>query len=78
MSQKIFCYHCRTHHSPEQMVRVETRTGARWRCLRTIAAAQRSIEEREAFGRAQSEANRAEAKHMAERMRRMIHPGTPA
>jgi hypothetical protein len=39
MTEKVFCYHCRVHHPPEVMGRYETRKGARWRCLRTIAAA---------------------------------------
>ena len=65
MTQKIFCYHCRVHHAPELMGRHETKKGPRWRCLRTIAAAQATIEARDAFGRTQSEANQMEAQRIA-------------
>lgn len=70
MAQKVFCYHCRIHHSLEHMGRVETKRGPRWRCLRTIHAAQRSMAERDAFGRDQSEANRVEAQRRAEWLNR--------
>ena len=39
MSDMLFCYCCRTHHPKEQMRRFTTRTGQRWRCLRSIEAA---------------------------------------
>lgn len=79
MTQKVFCYHCRVHHSPEQMGRFQTKAGPRWRCLRTIAAAQRGIEERDAFGRTQSEANRTDARLAAERTNqlRFFPPSRP-
>lgn len=67
MSEKIFCYHCRVYHPREQVRQIETRKGPRWRCLRTLDAACRSREERDAFGRQQTEANRTEAQRLEDR-----------
>lgn len=78
MTDRAFCYHCRVHHPLEQMVVIETKTGPRWRCLKTLMAAQRSVEERDAFGRAKSEANRAESRRLAEiSNRRRLQPDLP-
>ena len=46
MSDTLFCYCCRTHHPKEQMRRFTTRTGQRWRCLRSIEAARSNPGER--------------------------------
>lgn len=67
MTSKVFCYHCRIYHPREQVRRVETKKGPRWRCLRTLEAAGHSVAERDAFGRRQTEANRAEADLLARR-----------
>jgi hypothetical protein len=72
MSDTLFCYCCRTHHPKEQMRRFTTRSGQRWRCLRSIEAARSNPGEREAFGRRQSELNRLAASRMAERVA-MLH-----
>jgi len=72
MSDTVFCYCCRTHHPRAQMRRFATRTGERWRCLRSIEAARRDSSERDAFGRRQSEQNRLAASRMAERVA-MLH-----
>lgn len=61
MTEKIFCYCCRVHHPVEEMQAFQTRQGVRWRCRRSIEAARREIELRDAFGRAQSEINRLDA-----------------
>lgn len=79
MTQKIFCYHCRVYHPLEQVRKIVTGKGPRWRCIRTLDAARRSREERDAFGRMQTEANRAEARRLADRMahsrfERDVHP----
>jgi hypothetical protein len=50
------------------MRRFATRTGERWRCLRSIEAAHARPDERDAFGRKQSELNRQTAVRTAERM----------
>lgn len=71
MTEKVFCYHCRVHHPPEVMGRYETRKGVRWRCLRTIGAAQAAVEVRDAFGQAQSAANRTDSQRIALRTNRL-------
>lgn len=68
MSDMLYCYCCRKHHPKEQMRRFATRTGERWRCQRSIEAASARPDERDAFGRRQSELNRQMAVRMAERM----------
>ena len=73
MSDTLFCYCCRTHHPKEQMRRFATRSGERWRCLRSIEAARAKPGERDAFGRQQSEINRLSTSQMAERMRMPPH-----
>ncbi|MDD2742931.1 MAG: hypothetical protein PHV02_11695 [Rhodocyclaceae bacterium] len=62
MTETLYCYCCRVHHPSEQMRRFETRHGARWRCLRSIQAARSSVEERDQFGRGQSDINLALAR----------------
>lgn len=54
----IYCYHCRTAHPREDMRLVASKTGKRWRCAQSIAAAQVSQNKREAFGRKVSEENK--------------------
>jgi len=56
-----YCYHCRTHHPVEEMKLLVTKTGSRWRCIKSIEAVKRSKEERDAYGRQVSAANQAEA-----------------
>lgn len=68
MSETIFCYSCRVHHPASQMLSIQTARGIRWRCIRSFQAAQRSITERDAFGRRQSEINRAGVRRKAERL----------
>jgi len=58
MSETLFCHCCRIHHPRDKMYRYLTRYGYRWRCRRTIEAAQGSIAERDAFGYQQTEINR--------------------
>lgn len=45
-----------------------TKTGTRWRCIRSIEATQRGLEAREAYGRQVSEMNKAESKARAQRL----------
>ncbi|GAB1393117.1 hypothetical protein MASR1M60_12800 [Rhodocyclaceae bacterium] len=56
-----YCYHCRTHHPVEEMKLLVTKTGSRWRCIKSIEAVKRSKEERDQYGRQVSAANQAEA-----------------
>ena len=48
MTGKVYCYHCMTYHHPEAMRKVVTRAGERWRCIRSIEAAQTGAAERKA------------------------------
>lgn len=61
MSDMLFCYCCRVFHDKAGMRQFQTRAGRRWRCLASIEAARRSREERDAFGRQQTEINRDHA-----------------
>lgn len=62
VTNKVYCYHCMTYHQPETMRKMMTRSGVRWRCIRSIEATRGSLEERDAFGEQQSELNRAQAR----------------
>lgn len=72
MTETRFCYCCRVHHAKDQMRLFRTRQGDRWRCLRSIAAADRSRLERDAFGRQQTALNREAARQAAEQKRRLL------
>jgi len=56
-----FCYHCRLHHPEEEMRLLVTKTGSRWRCIKSIEATKISQAEREAYGKRVTAANSAEA-----------------
>lgn len=73
MTEDLFCYHCRTNHRKDQMRRVFTKGGLRWRCVDSLQGARRSVAERDAFGRAQTEQNRADASRLAARVRHGMH-----
>ena len=66
MMTKVYCYHCMTYHRPESMQKIMTRTGERWRCIRSVEAAQNSVAVRDAFGERQSELNKARARSIQE------------
>ena len=51
MSDTIFCYHCGRPHPKEEMRLLHTKTGKRWRCLKSIRATKKGVAERDAFGR---------------------------
>lgn len=59
MTDMLFCYHCRARHPADEMRKVITRSGKRWRCIRSIVATRNSIREREDFGRQTTEFNKA-------------------
>jgi hypothetical protein len=63
--ETIFCYHCRTHHPKEEMRLLVTKTGKRWRCLKSIEATKQGKAAREAYGKQMTEANKAEARSKA-------------
>jgi hypothetical protein len=78
MSDTKFCYCCRVHHPIEQMRLFPTRQGYRWRCVRSIDAAVKSLDEREAFGQQQTAINREAARRTAEFSQRLRHLRTVA
>ncbi len=65
-----YCYHCRVHHPAAETRLISTKTGKRWRCLRSIEATRISAAARAEFGRTISAINLAEtqsrAKHVSE------------
>ena len=65
MSDTEYCYHCGTRHPRTEMRQIETKTGKRWRCIKSIEATKRSMAEREAFGRQMTAMNKAEAQSKA-------------
>ena len=77
-TEPTYCYHCRMHHPRDEMRLIVTKTGKRWRCIRSIEAAARSRLERDAFGQKQSEINRETARRAAEHgvLLRQVQPLT--
>ncbi len=71
MPETAFCYHCGTHHPLEEMRQILTKTGKRWRCVKSIEATKVGIAKRDAYGQQISATNKAEAKA---RKRRMANP----
>ncbi len=57
----LYCYHCRTYHPREEMRQLETKTGKRWRCIKSIEATQRGKADRDAYGKQMTAMNKAEA-----------------
>lgn len=56
---ETFCYHCRRYHPNHEMALIETRTGRRWRCVRSLSARRESIDQRNEFGRSVTASNQA-------------------
>jgi len=71
-TEPTYCYHCRMHHPRDEMRLIVTKTGKRWRCIRSIEATQQGPEAREAYGRQVSEINKAESKSRAQRMNNLL------
>ncbi len=65
MPDTLYCYHCRLYHPKEEMRQIDTKGGKRWRCIKSIEAAKRDRETREAFGRQMSAINKAQAQSKA-------------
>lgn len=70
-AEMAFCYHCRTFHPKSEMRQLHTRSGKRWRCVRSIEATHGTRASRDAFGQYISERNRAESEARA---RMFLHP----
>ncbi|HEX5394411.1 MAG TPA: hypothetical protein VFW68_14095 [Rhodocyclaceae bacterium] len=56
-----YCYHCNTRHPESEMRLIESKTGKRWRCVKSIEASKKPKEDREAFGKKATEQNKAES-----------------
>lgn len=59
MSDTVFCYSCRKHHARAEVTLVQSKGVTRWRCLKSIAESRKSRDQRDAFGKAMTEFNRA-------------------
>jgi len=61
MPEKVFCYHCRCDHTSEQVRLIQTKSGKRWRCYKSLSARRSSTEARDAFGASVSQLNKSMA-----------------
>lgn len=71
MSDTAYCYHCGKHHPKTEMRQIQTKGGARWRCIKSILATRRGVAERDAFGREVTAINSSEQRA---RMKAALHP----
>ena len=60
MSETAFCYHCGIHHPFVEMRRIMTKSGKRWRCIKSIERAKQGDAKRAAFGRQTTANNKAD------------------
>jgi hypothetical protein len=74
MAETAFCYHCRQHHPKSEMRQIETKSGKRWRCIRSIEATRQGPAAREAYGRQVSEMNKSEAQSRARLAKPIVVP----
>jgi excinuclease UvrABC nuclease subunit len=61
MTDTVFCYHCRVRHPLDEDRAIQTKSGKRWRCMKSIVAARTNQRERETFGRQTTAFNQAMA-----------------
>ena len=59
MSALRFCPYCSVSHPESEMRRVLTKSGSKWRCLKSLQASKKPKAERDAFGKRVSEENGA-------------------
>ena len=71
MTESAFCYTCAVHHPIEEMRQILTKTGRRWRCIRSSELAKQTGAAREAFGQKTTANNKAEAQF---KMSRLTNP----
>lgn len=64
-AETAYCYHCGKHHPIEEMRQIATKTGKRWRCIKSIEATKVNRETRDAFGKKVTEINRADCQSRA-------------
>lgn len=69
-----YCYHCGRHHPIEEMRQLVTKTGKRWRCIKSIEATKADRQTRDAFGKKVTEVNKAES---ASKARITLNAGQP-
>ena len=67
MTDKVFCYHCRSYHPTAEVTLVHSKGIKRWRCMKSIASTRGSTAQRDAFGKSVSAANRASSSRQAAR-----------
>jgi hypothetical protein len=60
MSETAFCYHCGAYHPIEEMRQTLTKSGKRWRCVKSIELTKQGSAKREAFGRQTTANNKAD------------------
>jgi hypothetical protein len=60
-----YCYHCGKHHPIEEMRQLATKTGKRWRCIKSIEATKQGRTERDAFGKRVTANNKSESQSKA-------------
>ena len=65
VSATAYCYHCRRHHSIEEMRQLVTKTGKRWRCIKSIEATKGGRETRDAFGKRVTADNKTQCQSTA-------------
>jgi hypothetical protein len=63
-----FCYSCARRHPVDEMRQILTKTGMRWRCIKSIEAARQGRAEREAFGSQTTANNGADRQAQIQRM----------
>ena len=61
MSETAFCYYCGARHPVEEMRRILTKGGKRWRCIKSIEGAKAEIAERDTFGKHITAINKTQA-----------------
>jgi hypothetical protein len=64
-TETAYCYHCGKHHPIEEMRQLATKTGKRWRCIKSIEATKKGRSERDAFGKRITANNKAECQSKA-------------
>ena len=67
MSETAYCYHCGIHHPLEEMRQILTKSGKRWRCIKSIEASKVGIAKRDEFGRQIAAINKVEGKGVRRR-----------
>ena len=60
MSETRYGYRCGIYHPIEEMRLVEVKGFKRWRCIKSIKASKKSLDQRDAYGWQTTAANRAD------------------